>query len=122
MTGFMRAGVVAAGLGLCAAGQQAPLPLVTAHDWKRLHKRARTAAEFRTCAQWCRQQADGYQKQEAQYEADLVALHRRPPNHEGPRYPPTVEDLQTEISQYKGLVQHWRAKAESYDRKAAAAR
>jgi hypothetical protein len=33
-----------------------------------------------------------------------------------------VEDLQTEIAQYKGLVQHWRAQAESYDRKAAAAR
>ena len=115
------AGIVLAGLA-CDAGQPAqPAPLVNARDWKRLRKHAHTAGEFRACAQWCRIQAEGYSRTEAEYEGEMQELRSRPPNHEGPRYPPTSEHLRTEIAHYKGLVRHWNDLAASYDKRAAAA-
>jgi hypothetical protein len=94
---------------------------VTASDWKRLRKSARTAEEFSVCEEWCRMQTESCLRQEAQYESELEELRNRPPNREGPRYPPTADQLRTEIAHYKGLARYWSSMAASYEQKAAAA-
>jgi hypothetical protein len=102
--------------------QQPPaLPrVVTAQDWKRLRKHPKTPDEFRLCAQWCRQQAEINRQKEAVFEEAMRDLHERPANHEGPRYPPTQDELREEIAYYRGQAQHWTKLAEEYERKAAA--
>jgi hypothetical protein len=104
----------------CVTGQQRPTPkVVTAADWKRLHKHPKTSEEFRQCAQWCRQQAELNHQKESAFEAQLKALHARPANHEGPKYPPTQDELREEIEYYRGKTLHWTQLAADYDRKAA---
>jgi hypothetical protein len=105
----------------CVIAQQAPAPphWATAQDWKRLHKHPKTPEDFRLCAQWCRQQADNLRHKEAAYEAQLKALHERPANHIGPRYPPTQDELSEEIAYYRGQTRHWTQLAEEYEHKAA---
>jgi hypothetical protein len=107
---------------LCITAQQPPAPprVVTAQEWKRVHKHPKTPEDFRLCAQWCRQQAESSHQKEAVFEEELKALHQRPANHEGPRYPPTQDELREEIAYYRGQSEHWKQLATEYDRKAAA--
>ncbi len=116
----MRATVLAAALLGGLEARQAASSTMTSRDWKHLRKNAKTAEEFRRCAEWCRKQADGYRERLAVYEAELKALETRPPNRTGPKYPPTAEHLRMRVEHYRGLVKHWTGLAEDYEHKAAA--
>jgi hypothetical protein len=59
-------------------------------------------------------------EKEAVFEEALRALHERPANHIGPRYPPTQDELREEIEHYRAQTRHWTQLAEDYERKAAA--
>jgi hypothetical protein len=106
----------------CVIAQQPPAPprVVTAQDWKRVHKHPKSPEEFRLCAQWSRQQAEINHQKEAVFEEELKALHDRPASHIGPRYPPTQDELREEIEYYRGQARHWTQLAVEYERKAAA--
>jgi membrane-bound lytic murein transglycosylase B len=107
---------------LCTTAQQPPAAprVVTAQEWNRVHKHPKTVEDFRLCAQWCRQEAEKNHQKEAVFEEELKALHARPANHEGPRYPPTQDELREEIAYYQGQSRHWTELAEDYEHKAAA--
>jgi len=112
-------------LGLTApdqsAAQTAPPPTVTAKECKQLRHHAATPEEFHKCAVWCRMQAVGYHKQEAEYEAELQAELHSSPGHFGPKWQPSPEHLRQEVDYYHRLTQHWSRMAESYDKRAGTA-
>lgn len=101
-----------------AQAQQPPAAPVTAQEWKRVHKHPKTSEDFRVCARWARQQAEINQRKQAIFEADLEAMRERPANHEGPKYPPTQDQLSEEINYYRGRTQHWMQLAAGYEREA----
>ena len=106
--------------GWLAPAQPPPASTVTVQEWKRAHKHPKTPADFRVCARWARQQAEINHHKQAVFEAELKALHERPANHEGPKYPPTRDQLREEIEYCRAQSQHWTHLAADYDRKAAA--
>ena len=104
-----------------AAPQAQSAATVTTKVWKRLRSKAKTAEEFRACANWCRSQASIHQETLAQYEAELKAYNARPAGRQGPKYPPTSESIREHAEYYRRLVKHWSDLAKSYDAKASAA-
>lgn len=106
---------------LCVLGLLLAAGQVTSKDWQRLRSTAKSPADLRTCATWCRSQGGLYQTTLGHYEAELRAYRERPANRQGPKYPPTVESLRSHIDHYQSLVKHWNDLAASYDAKAIAA-
>jgi len=113
-------GLLLLSVWLAPAQQPLAAPAVTAQEWKRVHKHPKTPDDFRICAQWSHRQAEINHQKEVAFEAQLKALHERPANHEGPKYPPTQDQLREEIDHYRVLTQHWTQLAAEYERKAMA--
>ncbi len=105
----------------CASAQQpTTASAVTVQEWRRVHRHPKSPDDYRVCAQWARQQAEIHHQKQTALEAELKALHARPANHEGPKYPPTEDQLRGKIEYCRGQSLHWTQLAADYERKALA--